>query len=150
MPSTMPAWQFAAIEAELREYPFTLMRIVEAREQAMTPRQTERIGKGYGVPDPTCATVQRLCSTEITRMERIADAIDTTHQALKQTSYELSQVMLWFYWRRERACDVAHYLGVSVQTLWFWRRLVCGAVVHRMGGNVCRPGVWKAGRREKR
>ncbi len=143
MPSTMPAWQFAAIEAELREYPFTLMRIVEAREQAMTPRQTERIGKGYGVPDPTCATVQRLCSTEITRMERMADAIDGTYKALKATSYELSQVVRLYYWRRERACDVAHYLGVSTKTLWHWRVLVAGAVVHRMGGNVWRPRVWK-------
>lgn len=143
MPSTMPAWQFAAIEAELREYPFTLMRIVEAREQAMTPRREERIGKSYRVPDPTFAIASRLCSKEITRMERIADAIDGTYKALKATSYELSQVVRLYYWRRERAVDVAHYLGVSVQTLWFWRRLVCGAVVHRMGGNVWRPRVWK-------
>lgn len=131
----LPAYLFAAVEAELREYPVTLMRLTELREQAMTPRQTERVGKGYRVSDPTFAVASRLCSKEITRMERIADAIDATYQALKQTSYELSQVMLWFYWRRERACDVAHYLGVSTKTLWHWRVLVAGAVIHRLGGS---------------
>ena len=133
MPSAMPAYLFAAIEEELREYPFTLMRIIEAREQAMTPRREERVGKGYSVPDPTFGTIARLCASDIARMERIADAISATYTALKATSYELAQVVRLYYWRRERAMDVAYYMSVDVSTLRRWREIVVGAVVHRMG-----------------
>jgi hypothetical protein len=134
----MPAWQFAAIEEELRAYPVTLMQIITAREEAVTQRREERIGKGYGVPNPTCATVEKLCSKEIARMERVADAIDATYKALKQSSYELAQVVRLYYWRRERAVDVSRYLGVSTSTLWQWRRLVCGAVRWRLEGMTTR------------
>ena len=127
----MPKEQFARVEEQLRQYPFLLMDIIEAREQAVNPPSPgERVGKGYGVPDPTYSTAARLCSREIMRLERVADAIDATYKAVGE---ELRQLIRLYYWRRERLVDVAYFMQKDEDTLRFWRHIICGAVAWRMG-----------------
>ncbi|HHY44824.1 MAG TPA: hypothetical protein GX512_03845 [Firmicutes bacterium] len=122
----------AAVEAELREYPITVIRLRRLKEDAMfgAPNIERSPRKPSGISDPTYAVVKRLCSEEIVRMESLCSAIEGAYLAL---SPELRKVVSLYYWAGNPHYAVAEYLGVSESTLRRMREIIVGAIAHRMG-----------------
>lgn len=144
----LPAHRRAAIEAELREYPVTLINLRVMREEAMFgSRRSERsLAKPSGISDPTYAVAKRLCSEKIMRTESICTSVERTYLAL---SPELKEVVRLYYWGRNPHYAVAEHLGVSESTLRRMRNIIIEAIAHRLGWcdeTPARPAKRKARR----
>jgi len=122
----------ARVEKALRDYPITLIRLRQLREDALFggPEGERSPRKPSGISDPTYAVAKRLCSGEIMRLERWCSAIESAYLAM---SPELRQVVSLYYWARNPHYAVAEYLGVSESTLRRMREIIVVAIAHRMG-----------------
>lgn len=143
----MPPVDRQTIESEIRDYPVTLILLRQRRAEAMSSSGGDHLGlRPSGISDPTYATVKRLSSPEIARMETCCRSVGRAYRAL---SPQLRQVVDLFYWGGNPRYAVAEYLGVSESTVDRMRDLICGAVAFHVSWDEtpAKPAISKARRR---